>query len=42
MERGPGPPMKLSEFLAQRALRHEAKAPPGTGVESRRADQLEI
>src|SRR5580704_12859591 len=27
MERGPGPPMKLSEFLMQRALRHEAKAP---------------
>ena len=27
MERGPGQPMKLSEFLARRALRHEAKAP---------------
>lgn len=42
MERGPGPPMKLSEFLVRRARRHEAKAPPGTGVESRRADQSEI
>ena len=27
MERGPGPPMKLSQFLEIRARRREAKAP---------------
>jgi hypothetical protein len=42
MERGPGPPMKLSEFLVQRALRHEAKAPPNADVDLRLADQSEI
>jgi hypothetical protein len=42
MERGPGPPMKLSQFLAQRARRHEAKAPPGAGTESVFTDQSEI
>jgi hypothetical protein len=28
MERGPGPPMKLSQFLEIRARRREAKPPP--------------
>jgi hypothetical protein len=42
MDRGPGPPMKLSRFLALRARRHEAKAPPGAGMNSRLADQSEI
>jgi hypothetical protein len=42
MERGPGPPMKLSEFLMQRALRHEARAPPDAHMDSGLADQSEI
>ncbi|MGA3238930.1 MAG: hypothetical protein ABSG03_21850 [Bryobacteraceae bacterium] len=46
MERGSGPPMKLSEFLIQRAQRHEAKAPHGSSngssVDSEQADQSEI
>jgi hypothetical protein len=42
MERGPGPPMKLSEFLVQRALRHEAKFPPGAGMDLRLGEHSEI
>jgi len=42
MERGPGPPMKLSEFLVRRALRHEAKIPPGAGMDLRLLDHSEI
>jgi len=42
MEHGPGPPMKLSEFLVYRARRHEAKAPPAAGMDLRLADQSEI
>jgi len=42
MEQGPGPPMKLSQFLELRAQRHEAKAPPDAGMDSRLADQSEI
>jgi hypothetical protein len=42
MERGPGPPMKLSEFLVQRALRHEARVPPGTGMDLRLGEHSEI
>jgi hypothetical protein len=42
MERGPGPPMKLSQFLALRAQRHEAQAPPAASVDSGLAEQSEI
>jgi hypothetical protein len=34
--------MKLSQFLELRAQRHEAKAPPDAGMDSRLADQSEI
>jgi len=37
MEHGPGPPMKLSEFLTMRALRRPAKTPPCASVDSRLA-----
>ena len=42
MELGPGPPMKLSQFLAHRAQRHEARFPPAGAVDLRLADQSEI
>jgi hypothetical protein len=42
MQHGPGPPMKLSEFLIRRARRHEAKAPPAASADLRLADQSEI
>jgi hypothetical protein len=39
MQYGPGPPMKLSQFLAERARRHAAHPPPAVEADLRLANQ---